>query len=235
MATTLTDPSLTNPFLPAYSATPGANYNPAYGGTPATPNPLYTAQQALTGDQALLAQAKALGHDTNQALYQQYTRKLPGYEDMANQLSANNQSLLSGNVPDDVRYALEQGAAERGAGRGMVGGDITNLDYLRGLGLTSLDLQQKGAKGFEDQAAMLKDIPFFDFSKYYVTPEQEQAAATAADTNAAALNPAAADAAKKKELLQGLNTGAATPGAAGTPAWGDPVIYDPNKGNSLFS
>lgn len=221
MANTLTatDPSLNNPFLPAYSATPGANYNPAYGGTPATPNPLATAQKAITGDLALLPDIKGLGRGVNTGLFNQYTGRLPGYEDMSAQLTANNLSFLQGEVPADVRYQLEQGAAERGAGRGMIGANISNLDYLRGLGLTSLDLQGRGAKGFEEQASMLKDIPFFDFSKFLVSPEQEQAAAVSANTLAAAPNPAVADAVKKSSLLQGLGAGGGARGGAGTPAW----------------
>lgn len=218
MATT----STTNPFLPAYTATPGRDYNPAYGGVPATPNPLSTAQQAIIGDLALMPDIKGVGRGVNTGLFNQYTGRLPGYEDMTSQLTANNLDLLKGQVPDDVRYMLEQGAAERGAGRGMVGGDITNLDYLRGLGLTSLGLQEKGAAGFQNQASMLKDIPFFDFSKFLVSPEQEQAAAVSANTLAAAPNPAAADALKKQSLLTGLGAGTGTPGAPGTYAYTGP-------------
>lgn len=53
-------------------------------------------------------------------------------------------SQLAGQVPEDVKRNLIQGAAERGVATGMPGAPITNAQYLRGLGLTSLGLQQQG-------------------------------------------------------------------------------------------
>ena len=215
MATTLTRPAVT-PDLPAYPALQPAGYNAAFGGTPATPNPLATAKEAVTGNLSLLPDLKKLGYQTNEKLENQYTGRLPGYDQMAASSSGNIQSLLQGQIPDDVRMMLEQNAAERGAGRGMSGADIGNLDYLRSLGLTSLGLQEKGETEFTGAMGRIKNIPFFDFSKFYVTPEQEQAAAVAANKLASAPNPAAASANQKSSLLQGL-----TAGGSGAPinAW----------------
>ena len=138
---------------------------------------------------ALLGDLKKLGYETNQKLENQYTGRLDNYDEMMKASSANITSMLGGQIPEDVRLMLEQNAAERGAGRGMSGADIGNLDYLRALGLTSLDLQGKGETAFTGAMGRLKDIPFFDFSKFYVTPEQQQAAAVGANKNAAAPQP----------------------------------------------
>lgn len=226
-----TRPTVT-PDLPAYPALQGANYNPAFGGTPATPNPLATAKEAATGNLALLPDLKKLGYQTNEKLENQYTRRLPGYDQMAATSSGNIQSLLQGQIPDDVRMLIEQNAAERGAGRGMSGADIGNLDYLRALGLTSLDLQGKGEAGFTGAMNRVNQIPFFDFSKFFVTPEQEQEAAVAASNIASAPNPAAASAEEKRNLLQGLGVGTGT--GTGAPAsidWNTPA---PGAGSKYY-
>jgi hypothetical protein len=89
----------------------------------------------------------------------------------------------------------------------MAGADITNLDYLRGLGLTSLGLQQQGEQAFTGAMGRIQDIPFFDISQFFVTPEQQQQAGIAASTLAAAPIPSEAARAEQSSLLTGLQAG----------------------------
>lgn len=228
---TKVDPSLTNPFLPAYSAPGPANYDPATGGIPATPNPLYTAKKAILGDEALFPELKTLGRKANDMLLDQYTKRLPGYSEMATQSSANINNLLKGEVPADVLYQLGQQAAERGVSQGVPGSQFANSEYLRALGLTSLDLQKQGETEFTGAMGRIKDIPFFDISKYLVTPEAEQTAGEKAATLAGAPNPSAAAAAEKRNLTEGLNAGSETPKwQTGVELFNDPTspFYNPN-------
>lgn len=207
--------------LPSYPALAPRGYSPQFGGVPAVPNPLATAAETVRGGLELLPDLKRLGRQTNLSLFTQYTGRLPGYSDMAAQSSANIASMLRGEVPSDVRYQLEQAAAQRGVGRGMPSAAITNLDYLRGLGLTSLGLQQEGERALGGAMQRISSVPFFDYTRFLVTPQEQQAAAMHAATLAAAPVPMFASQAQMGALQQGLAAGYGRTSPAAF-SWGTP-------------
>lgn len=88
----------------------------------------------------------------NQAL-QQYNNNLPGYANAVGQRMQNVQSMLEGQLPQDVVQQIAQQSAERGIGGGQAGGPNTNAAYLRALGLNSLDLQQQGSQNLSQAIA----------------------------------------------------------------------------------
>lgn len=225
MTTTPENPALKNLFLPAYSAPPGRDYDPRYGGVPAVPNPLFTAQQAIGGDLALMDDLKNLGRSSNKMLFGQYTSRMPGYSDIAAQSSKNISSLLKGAVPEDVLYLLQQQGAERGVGAGVGGSPFENSEYLRALGLTSLDLMGKGEDQFTGSMSRLKDIPFFNLTDMFVKPEDVQAAGTEAAKLATAPNPAAVANNELAKLKSGLGAGASGGNPAGNYAWDNSDAY----------
>ena len=78
---------------------------------------------------------------------------LPGYANAVGQRAQNTQSMLEGNIPDDVITQLSQGAAERGIGGGSPGSPNANAAYLRALGLTSLDMMNQGSQQLSQSIA----------------------------------------------------------------------------------
>jgi len=138
---------------------PPRAYTPASGGIPVAVNPADAANAALDASLGNLDKAKKLGQQTNEFMVGQYTGRVPGYTDMAQQSSANIASALLGEVPQDVLTQLAQGAAERGIMRGIPGSQASNADYLRGLGLTSLGLQKYGEEALTGATNRLNAVP----------------------------------------------------------------------------
>lgn len=73
-----------------------------------------------------------------------------GLEDLSR---TNIEGLLTGQLPPDVTRMLTQGAAERGVAGGFAGSPNDTAAYLRALGLTTLDVQQKGEEGLAKRVA----------------------------------------------------------------------------------
>lgn len=71
-----------------------------------------------------------------------YQANIPNYQNMVNQRSNVTGQMLQGQVPTDVVNQILQQAAERGISAG--GGPNMNAAFLRGVGQTSLGLQQQG-------------------------------------------------------------------------------------------
>jgi hypothetical protein len=69
---------------------------------------------------------------------------LPGYSDLNAGITQQIKSLLSGQVPKDVENLLQRRAAERGLSIGAQGSEFGDNQFLRNLGLTSLQLTQQG-------------------------------------------------------------------------------------------
>lgn len=82
---------------------------------------------------------------SNQAI-QPFVQNLPGYASMVGQRSENTQSMLKGQLPQDVVNQITQRAAERGIGSGVSGSNNSNSALLSALGLSSLDLMGKGSQ-----------------------------------------------------------------------------------------
>lgn len=98
--------------------------------------------------------------------------QLPGYSTSIANIGGNIQNETAGILPEDVKYQLAQAAAERGVASGSPGGANTDADYLRGLGLTSLNLTNLGEQNLN---AMLPNLPGYALSQnqnYYQNVQQ---------------------------------------------------------------
>lgn len=71
-------------------------------------------------------------------------RILPGYKDMVAQGSKNTQSLLRGEIPEDVQQAVKRSAAYRSISGGFAGSGMSKALTDRDFGRTSLDLMEQG-------------------------------------------------------------------------------------------
>lgn len=71
-------------------------------------------------------------------------KMMPGYLKLRDQTTANITSMAKGEVPTGVENLLARKAAERGITLGTSGSEFQSFDELRNLGLTSLDMTQRG-------------------------------------------------------------------------------------------
>jgi hypothetical protein len=69
---------------------------------------------------------------------------LPGYSDLSSAITQQIKSYMRGEVPKDVENLLQRRAAERGISIGGQGSEFNENQFLRNLGLTSLQLTQQG-------------------------------------------------------------------------------------------
>lgn len=100
--------------------------------------------------------------------------RIPGGADLEKISSANIGGELRGEVPGDVKYLLQQQAAERGAAGGFGPGAFTNASYLRALGLTSLNRMAQGQTDLTAAEGRNPAAPLFDPSKMIITPYEQQ-------------------------------------------------------------
>lgn len=148
-----------------------SNYDPIHGGIPGVPDPGVAAGGAITSNLGNFDDLARLTGKTNALNFSEYTNRLPGYNDMAATSSANTLANLRGEIPDDVLNLIGQQSAERGVGGGVAGSQFSNADYLRSLGLTSLDLKKQGETGFTGAMDRLKAIPTFDPTSMFTKPQ----------------------------------------------------------------
>lgn len=131
---------------------------------------------AISGNQAALPQIQQLASGINQfnqgQQLQQYQQYNPNIVPSYNQAGTNAMSMLRGEVPDDVLYQIGQGAAERGVAGGSYAGPSNMTDYLRALGLTSLDMTQRGQQNLLSLTGGTPTTPLYDPSRMFLTPEQ---------------------------------------------------------------
>lgn len=204
-----------------YATLPGAatSYSPAYGGIPQVTSPIATAGTTITGNLANLSNLYNLAQGTNALQEQQLQNVLesaiPGYGGLVTKATSNIAEQLAGELPRDVTNQIIQSAAERGIITGSTGSPNANAATLRALGLSSLGMQQQGQQNLLATTQALPHATPFDVTSMFVTPEQQQAAQTAANTYASAPVPSAAAAEAQKLIKQGTTAGT----TGGTPDW----------------
>lgn len=99
-------------------------------------------------------------------------RMMPGYGTLRDSVTGAIQSQVRGEIPKDVERLLTQRAAEKGVTLGTSGSGFQGNDLLRNLGLTSLDITQKGLDSAARWIASVPKAPQFDFTSMFFTPQQ---------------------------------------------------------------
>jgi hypothetical protein len=102
--------------------------------------------------------------------------RIPGGAALEQQSSGNIGSALRGEVDPSTINLLGQQAAERGAGTGSPLGPNSNADYMRSLGLTSLDRMNTGQGWLSAATARNPAAPIYDAGNQVLTAEQVQQA-----------------------------------------------------------
>lgn len=97
-------------------------------------------------------------------------RAMPGYKSMRDSGTAAIASMVKGEIPADVENLIERQAAERGVSLGYGGSQFGTNQLVRNLGLTSLDLVQKGLDSASRWMGQAQSVAF-DFSKGFLTKD----------------------------------------------------------------
>jgi hypothetical protein len=98
--------------------------------------------------------------------------RIPGGAGLELTSSGNISNALAGNLDPSVIQKLGQSSAERGIMTGSPSGPGTQAEYLKSLGLTTLDLQNQGQKWLTDALARNPAAPIYNAGNQVLTAEQ---------------------------------------------------------------
>lgn len=99
---------------------------------------------------------------------------MPGYGKLLSQGTSDIASQLRGELPADVISQIKRSSAEKATSGGYEGSSVQSNLSARDLGLTSLNLIQRGLSSAESWMAMAnKAAPQFDFTRMFISPAQQ--------------------------------------------------------------
>lgn len=133
-------------------------------------------QAAITANQAALPGAESLVGQSNLFTRDQLNQMIPGLAELSGGAAISDiESLLKGEIPTDVSQAVESATAARSIGGGYGGSGMGRNLTARDLGLTSLDLTQRGLSSAENWMRTMTSIyapSMLNVSSMFVTPQQ---------------------------------------------------------------
>lgn len=127
---------------------------------------------ALPGAESLVSSANAFSQDQIRKMLE---GAIPGYSKIVGDVSGNIESLLKGELPSDVSNAVQSNAAARSLEGGYGGSGSARSLVARDLGLTSLDLTQKGIGSAQSWMQIMNSLYApgeINVSSMFITPEQ---------------------------------------------------------------
>jgi len=152
----------------------GASQAPAQTGAGTTPTTQTSNIASNTAAIPGIEQLTELVNSINVAAQQRANAgRIPGGAGLEGTSSANISRALGGELPPSVINQIGQRSAERGVGTGSPMGASSNAEYLRSIGLTSLDLENTGQSWLTAALGRNPAAPLFDPSKLIITPEQQ--------------------------------------------------------------
>jgi hypothetical protein len=116
--------------------------------------------------------ARLANEFSSEELLKMLERMLPGYSSLRDSITGTLASEVRGEIPKDVENQLLRRAAEKGVTLGTSGSQFSSYDTLRNLGLTSLDISQRGLDSASRWLAAMPKAPQFDFTSMFFTPQQ---------------------------------------------------------------
>jgi hypothetical protein len=134
-------------------------------------------RDATRGNLKNLGDIERLGTATNDVTARQFAafmeKLVPGFSSISGKIAENIKSQVSGELPADVRRMLSRTAAEKGIARGTSGSEFEDYGELRDLGLTSLEITNKGLDTMTRWMSMInQSAPTFNSTSMFVTPAQ---------------------------------------------------------------
>jgi hypothetical protein len=167
--------------MPANSNTYwGGPFNPLdrmSGSQTDTPAPSPEQASSIAGNISSIPQIAQLtamiNEITQNAQQSANVARIPGGAALEQTSSANISNALAGQLDPSVITQIGQRSAERGVSSGSPHGASTNAEYLRALGLTSLDLQNTGQSWLTQATGRNPAAPLFNPASMLLTPEQQ--------------------------------------------------------------
>lgn len=135
-------------------------------------------QRAIEGNIGALPEAERLATEVNQFNWDQIDKgiesQVPNYREILRKGGAAVEDFVSGRLPEDVQRLIAQRSAELATGRGTAGSQFANYSEARTLGLTSLDLIQRGLQSATAWlSAAQARRPMFNVTSMFLSPEQQ--------------------------------------------------------------
>lgn len=134
--------------------------------------------KALTENIAAAPKASALANLTEQQLLSMMRTTFPNFDQVSQTVSANTLSELQGNIPKDVQDAIQRSTSATSLTAGTSGSEFSRNLLARDLGLTSLDLTQKGlasAESWMKASEQLLAPAAQVYTGMFITPGQQSA------------------------------------------------------------
>lgn len=135
-------------------------------------------QKAIAANKAVLPEAQDLAGRINDFAYQQLQKflgqNIPGLTDIKNTVSGNILSQLRGEIPQDVQDQIMRSSAFKSLRGGYGGGGMSSAVTARDLGLTDLDLTNKGLDSATKWITLARGAMTpgqFDISNSFIPPE----------------------------------------------------------------
>lgn len=137
-------------------------------------------QKALAANIAAIPGAEEIAGKVDlfnqQQIDQMMERVIPNYKAITGQVSENIGALTRGEIPTDVSEAVQRSDAARAIGGGFAGSEAQKNLVARDLGLTSLDLTQRGmasAESWMRNAAAIYEPGMFNVTSMFISPAQQ--------------------------------------------------------------
>jgi hypothetical protein len=134
--------------------------------------------RAIDANRGAIASIKALAKEVDSLTAEQFQARLsqlvPDSRDILSSTSRNIASMSRGEIPEDVASAVERRSAASAYAGGYSGSQRAGFLRTRDLGLTSLDLTQKGLDNATKWLQMVNTAsPQFDVTSMFLTPQQQ--------------------------------------------------------------
>lgn len=134
--------------------------------------------KAIRSNTNAIADLKKLAEEANNLTVDEFKRRLsmlvPDSGQILSNVSSNIADMTAGNIPEDVASAVERRSAARSYAGGYGGSQRAGFLRTRDLGLTSLDLTQKGLDNATRWLTTLNNAaPQFDQTSMFITPQQQ--------------------------------------------------------------
>lgn len=143
-------------------------------------NPDAVQKATVAGNTAAVGGISRLASAVNAANRREGLKSLeattPGATNLLSTGTAQLQAMLRGQLPADVRMAIEQGSASRAAAGGFGGSGMAGALTARDLGTTSLGLIEKGLSSAESWLAGAQQLAnpagLFNLSSMFYSPQE---------------------------------------------------------------
>jgi uncharacterized protein YcfJ len=100
----------------------------------------------------------------------------PEFDGIRSKYLSNMDDMLSGKLPGDVQNLIERKTAEQAVAGGFTGSGMHRNLSTRDLGLTSLQMTDKGmgaAERWIEQARVQARVPMMDVTSMFISPQQQ--------------------------------------------------------------